>query len=149
MAPQVSPFHTGILIIAHAPLASALRACALHVFPEHARHIIAYDIVPEISPENALPHGLELTRYLLLTNQLLILTDIIGATPFNVGKKIMDTIANSGPHPKAVQMVCGVNVPMLMRALTYRSEPLNKLTELAVSGAVNGIIHIPPTIEDN
>jgi mannose PTS system EIIA component len=36
----------GIVIIAHAPLASALKACALHVFPDSANAIAAIDVMP-------------------------------------------------------------------------------------------------------
>ena len=44
----------GILIVAHAPLASALRDCALHVFPECASGVQALDIAPNTSPEESL-----------------------------------------------------------------------------------------------
>ena len=37
--------NTGILIIAHRPLASALRDCVLHVYPEAADGVLALDVV--------------------------------------------------------------------------------------------------------
>jgi PTS system ascorbate-specific IIA component len=37
-----------IFIIAHVPLASAMRACALHVFPEAHAHIVAFDVQPNM-----------------------------------------------------------------------------------------------------
>ena len=40
----------GILIIAHAPLATALRECALHVFPDCAQGVLALDVLPQDSP---------------------------------------------------------------------------------------------------
>ena len=42
-----------ILIIAHAPLAHALRQCALHVFPDCERRR-AIDVQPNLSPEETL-----------------------------------------------------------------------------------------------
>jgi PTS system mannose-specific IIA component len=42
-----------ILIIAHAPLASALRQCALHVFPD-CEQFVALDVQPNVSPEETL-----------------------------------------------------------------------------------------------
>lgn len=33
-----------ILIIAHAPFAQALRACAMHVFPDCAKQVLALDV---------------------------------------------------------------------------------------------------------
>lgn len=38
-------------IIAHAPLASALREAALHVFPDASDYIVAFDILPSDTPE--------------------------------------------------------------------------------------------------
>ena len=43
--------NTGILIIAHAPLASALRACVLHVFPDTAAGVLALDVASESSTQ--------------------------------------------------------------------------------------------------
>ena len=40
-----------IFIIAHAPLANALRDCAMHVYPECAEEVIAIDVAPNASPE--------------------------------------------------------------------------------------------------
>ena len=45
---------TRILLIAHAPLAHALRACALHVFPDTADDILALDVHPNAPPEDTL-----------------------------------------------------------------------------------------------
>ena len=42
---------TRILIIAHAPLASALRDCAMHVFPDCAQAVVAIDVPPYEPPE--------------------------------------------------------------------------------------------------
>ena len=44
----------GILIIAHAPLAHALRECALHVFPDCGPWVVAIDTAPHAPPEETL-----------------------------------------------------------------------------------------------
>jgi mannose PTS system EIIA component len=41
--------------------------------------------------------------------------------------------------------VVGVNVPMLLRAVTYRENPLSVLVERAVSGAVQGVMQLAPS----
>ena len=43
--------NTGILIIAHAPLASALRTCVLHVYPEASGGVLALDVAPNEAPD--------------------------------------------------------------------------------------------------
>jgi PTS system ascorbate-specific IIA component len=45
---------TRILIIAHAPLANALRDCALHVFPDCSAEVMAMDVPPHEAPEDSL-----------------------------------------------------------------------------------------------
>ena len=43
--------NNSILIVAHAPLANALRQCALHVFPDCGDGVAALDVQPNVSPE--------------------------------------------------------------------------------------------------
>ena len=45
---------TSILLIAHAPLAHALRECALHVFPDCGSSVAALDVPPNQPPEESL-----------------------------------------------------------------------------------------------
>ena len=77
-----------IFIIAHAPLANALRDCAMHVYPECAHEVIALDVLPDAQPEETLR-----LANLALQNApqegLLVLTDIFGATPANVAQKVV------------------------------------------------------------
>jgi PTS system ascorbate-specific IIA component len=43
-----------------------------------------------------------------------------------------------------VEGIAGINLPMLVRALTYRNEPLDVLIEKSISGGLGGVIHITP-----
>ena len=67
----------GILIVAHAPLASALRECALHVFPECASGVEALDIAPNASPEESLKLA-KAAMAKLNTTEVLLLSDVFG-----------------------------------------------------------------------
>ena len=42
----------------------------------------------------------------------------------------------------ASRLVVGVNLPMLLRALTYRSEPLDQLVERAIEGGMQGVMQV-------
>jgi PTS system ascorbate-specific IIA component len=66
-------------------------------------------------------------------NGVLILSDIYGATPCNIVSKLL--------IPGKVEGVSGVNLPMLVRALTYRNGDLSKLVEKALSGGREGVMH--------
>jgi PTS system ascorbate-specific IIA component len=126
---------SSILVIAHAPLASALRQCVLHVFPEVASAIVALDVPPDQRPEETLAQA----RQLIAQHgggDTLVLTDVIGATPCNVATQLVD-----GVHTR---LVAGVNLPMLLRAVTYRNEPLDTLVARATLGGTQGVVSLVP-----
>jgi mannose PTS system EIIA component len=124
-----------ILIIAHAPLASALRACALHVFPDCGAQVTALDIPPNMPPAENVAQA----RIMLQTQSeknTLILTDVFGATPSNIAKELTDGIRT--------RLLTGVNLPMLLRAVTYRHEPLETLVQRALAGGAQGVMQVAP-----
>ncbi len=123
----------GLLIIAHAPLASALRQVAEHAFPGCATSVQAIDVLPETTPEELQARAADLLATL---GDTLILTDVFGATPSNVAQRLAD-----GLH---VRVVTGVNVPMLWRTLCYADEPLDALVARAMAGATQGVMQASP-----
>jgi len=107
-----------ILIIAHAPLASALRECALHVFPDCAAGVQAIDVLADEPPEDTLARA-RLAVQQLNADGVLLLSDVFGATPCNVAQKLNDN--------SATRLVTGANLPMLLRSVCYRHESLEAL----------------------
>ena len=132
--------NTGILIIAHAPLASALRDCVLHVFPDAADGLLALDVPPAQDPERTRADALSLLNN-LDAPQALVLTDVFGATPCNVAQKVVD-----GQHSK---LLAGVNLPMLLRIVNYRSELLDVLVTRAMAGGTQSIMQVAVTAPQN
>jgi PTS system ascorbate-specific IIA component len=130
----------GILIIAHAPLAQAMRACAMHVFPESANCVTAVDVQPHVPPEESLASA-KIAMAQMDTSHTLVLTDIFGATPANVAHRLVDGV-NS-------RLVAGLNLPMLLRVLTYRHEPLDSLVTRAIAGGTQGIMQVAVTAPQN
>ena len=130
----------GIIIIAHAPLASAFRQCVLHVFPDSADGVAALDVNPDLPPEQTLAQARDLLKQ-LGTAQALVLTDLFGATPCNVAQKLVDGAAT--------KLVTGINLPMLLRAVCYRNEPLNTLVARALVGATQGVMQVAVTAPQN
>lgn len=124
---------TRIVLLAHAPLASALRAVASHAFPECAAGLDAIDVDAATSAE-ALLASLRARLTDGTREETLILVDVFGATPCNVAMNVADGVR--------VRVVAGVNVPMLWRTLCYREEPLAALVDRAVAGAVQGVMHV-------
>lgn len=129
-----------ILIIAHAPLASALRDCAMHVYPECAEAVVALDVLPQAQPEDTLAQALQAVGG-SVDESLLVLTDIFGATPANVAQKL---VAGSG-----AKLIAGVNLPMLFRTVCYRHEALETLAARALAGGTQGVMQVAITAPQN
>ena len=132
--------NTGILIVAHAPLASALRTAALHVYPEVAAGVLALDVSPNESTEITRIAAQALLAQ-LGTPQALVLTDVFGATPCNVAQKVVDGITT--------KLVAGANLPMLLRTVNYRYEVLDVLVTRALSGGIQSIMQVAVTAPQN
>ena len=123
----------GLLIVAHAPLASSLKAVAEHAFPDCARQLMALDVPANLSLEEIEAQArvmLEQVR----TPEALILTDVFGATPCNVAQRLADGVQ--------VKVVAGVNVPMLWRSLCYVGDSLDALVARAIAGATQGVMQV-------
>ncbi len=132
-----------ILLVAHAPLASALRECALHVFPDSADAVLALDVLPHAAPEDTLAQARALMARPSTesVDGTLVLTDIFGATPCNVALKLVDGVRS--------KLIAGVNLPMLLRTVCYRQEPLDALVSRAMIGATQGVIQVALTAPHN
>ncbi|MFT4606538.1 MAG: PTS system mannose-specific IIA component [Urechidicola sp.] len=65
-------------------------------------------------------------------NGILILTDICGATPYNLAKYFA--------IDKNINVVSGINLPMLLRVLNYPDQSLQALSLTAIEGARKGVI---------
>lgn len=130
----------GILIIAHEPLASALRQCVLHVFPDASGAVSALDVVASTAPEDTLAQARQLDAQLGAAHTL-VMTDIFGATPCNVATRLVD-----GVHSR---LLTGVNLPMLLRAVSYRHESLDAMATRAMTGGTQGVISVAVTAPQN
>lgn len=133
-----------ILLIAHAPLANALRQCALHVFPDCGNLVMAIDVQPNLSPDETLGSAriaLDQLSRLPQVKGVLVLADIFGATPSNVAQKLVDGVSS--------RLITGVNLPMLLRAVTYKHETLDTLVSRAVVGGTQGVMQVAITAPQN
>jgi PTS system ascorbate-specific IIA component len=120
-----------LLLIAHAPLATAFRSVAAHTFPDTP--VTAIDVSPADDPgavEALARHHLGLDP----ACATLVLTDVFGATPANVAQRL----AESG----RVRVLSGLNVPMLWRALNYAELPLDDVAARSVAGGAQGVMSV-------
>ena len=127
---------TGIVVIAHSPLASALGQCVEHVYSCEPgvtrREVRLLDVEAGEAFEITLARAEALVREVDTGNGVLVLADAFGATPGNIATRLAD--------PGRVAVVAGVNLPMLLRAVCYRAGPLADLVTKAITGGEQGIV---------
>ena len=124
----------GILIVAHGTLGESLIHCANHVLGNHPEHLMPLNITVQDDPDAVLLRARGLIQQLDQGQGVLVLSDIYGATPCNIVCRLLEE--------GKVEALSGVNLPMLIRALTYRNEALPTLVNKALSGSKEGILHI-------
>lgn len=130
----------GFMIIAHAPLASSLKAVAAHAFPDCLPVVEALDVAADTPPDQIEAQAramLERVR----KPEALIFTDVFGATPCNVAQRLADGTQ--------VRVIAGVNVPMLWRSLCYSNESLDAVIARAVAGATQGVMQVATSRPQN
>jgi PTS system ascorbate-specific IIA component len=123
----------GILIIAHGTLGESLIHCASHVLGGRPPKIRQIGVGMRDDPVRLLPLAEELLRELDQGEGVLILSDIYGATPCNMASKLL--------IPGRIEGIAGVNLPMLVRAISYRDKPMDVLVEKVIAGGCGGIVH--------
>lgn len=126
-----------IVIVAHAPLASALAGVAVHAYPECGAQTVAVDVARDEAPDDV-ARRVQQALTALGGSDILILTDVVGATPHMGALRASETLAK-------VRLVAGVNVPMLWRTLCYRHEALEQLVARATDGGRLGIVQMAST----
>ena len=126
----------GILLITHGSYGEALVQNACHVLNKRPALLNQLGVAAQDDPLDILPMAKLLLKEVDAGNGVLILTDILGATPSNLALKLLE--------PGHVEGVAGVNLPMLLRLLTHRDGDLDTLIRRAVGGAGDGVIHVQP-----
>jgi PTS system mannose-specific IIA component len=127
----------GILIVSHGAFGESLIHSASHVLGRRPLYLRQLGVTVHDDPDAILPVAEDLIRFLDQGWGVLVMTDIYGATPANIAARLL--------KPGRVEGLAGVNLPMLIKALSYREEPLADLIGLALSGAVEGVIRMPHT----
>ena len=122
----------GILLITHGTLGESLVQNVCHVLNKRPPLLAQLGVSAQDDPLDILP----LARILVneVDGGVLILTDILGATPANLTLKLLD--------PGRIEGVTGVSLPMILRALTYRKNEMKILVQKAVSGGRDGVINL-------
>lgn len=127
----------GVLLVTHNTLGEVLIECACHVLNRCPMHLKPLGVLARDDPRDLLEGAQALVASLDQGSGVLILCDIFGASPANLAARLV--------LPGRVEAIAGVNLPMLMRVLTYREQgTLGALIERAITGACDGVARIKP-----
>lgn len=124
----------GIFLIAHGSLGESLIQCACHVINKRPPQIVQLGVSAQDDPLDLLPVARQMLGWVDSGQGVVLLTDIYGATPANIAAKLAE--------PGRVEVIAGVNLPMLLRVLTYREKDMNTLIQRAISGGCDGVLHM-------
>lgn len=126
----------GIVIVTHVMLGDALLACARHIMQRELPNLGHMAVSKADDPEKVLEQARALCERLDDGSGVLLLTDIFGGTPSNVANRLI--------QPGRIEAVAGVNLPMLVRALTYCHQPLEVVVSKAITGGMEGVLYMLP-----
>lgn len=124
----------GLLLITHGTLGESLLQCACHVLNRRPPQLTQLGLAAQDDPLDILPLARVLLGQIDKGDGVLILTDIFGATPANVAMKLLE--------PGRIEGIAGVNLPMLLRSLTYREKGMETLVAKATGGGRDGVLNM-------
>lgn len=124
----------GILLITHGSYGEALVQNACHVLNKRPPLLNQLGVSAQDDPLDLLPLAHDLVRLVDGGDGVLVMTDIFGATPANLAMKLLEQ--------GRVEGIAGVNLPMLLRALTYREKGMENMITKAISGARDGTLNL-------
>lgn len=126
----------GILLVTHNGLGDSFADCIEHVLGEMPHNLRMLSVLASDDPQKKLAEGQALIKQLDAGSGVLILADIFGATPSNIARQLC--------HAERVMGVAGVNLPMLLRVVSYPPTTLPELAKIAIDGGRDCIVHIDP-----
>jgi PTS system ascorbate-specific IIA component len=124
----------GILVVSHEPLGTALIHCTRHIFGRMPPQLAALDVIPDEDPDLALHAARELLKRINDGTGVIVLTDLFGATPARIAARLGE--------PQRIEVIAGVNLPLLVKALTHRRGPLDEVTARLLEGVRDSILPI-------
>jgi PTS system ascorbate-specific IIA component len=124
----------GILIVAHDKLGDSLIGAVTHVLGQRPPQFEVFPVAATDDPLLLLPKAREAVARLDTGEGVLVFSDIYGATPCNLACKVL--------APGRVEVVSGVNLPMLVRAFTYRTKGMETMIKKAISGGCEGVLRV-------
>ena len=124
----------GVLLVTHNGLGESFADCIRHVLGEVPENLKVLSVFAGDDPQQKVAEGQAFIKQLDTGDGVLILADVFGATPSNVGRQLC--------HAEHVMGVAGVNLPMLLRVTCNPGKSLPELANIAVEGGRECIVYM-------
>jgi PTS system mannose-specific IIA component len=125
----------GLLIVTHNHIGEELITTATSIHGDQSLAMHSISIPSSLEPAALGGYADEIRNAIVdfkSEHGVLILTDVYGATPHNLASYFATDLN--------VEIVSGVNLPMLLRILNYSQQTLDQIAVTATEGANKGII---------
>jgi len=126
-----------IVLVMHAPLGAAFANCAQHVLG-HGAALTVVDVVADAPPEPYVAQLYQAWMRLPACDEILVLSDIYGATPFNIAVQALRLVHEEG---RVTHLITGTNLCMVLKALTESSLSPQYFADSVRQGALRGIVN--------
>ncbi len=120
-----------LLLVTHGDVGKYIHDAAVSIIGSSPLRVQFLSVTVESKPEVMIQNAQELIHTLDTGDGVLILTDMYGSTPSNIACALQE---------HNVEVVAGLNLPMLVRILNYPNLTLHRLTDKAVSGGKEGVM---------
>ncbi len=120
-----------IFLVTHEGVGQRLLDTATAIVNRTADNIGLFELPMDSSPAQRIDQAQQAVLQLDLSDGLILLTDLFGASPSNLARQL----AQRHQAP----LLSGVNLPMLVRLFNYRDAPLQSLTRKILEGGKMGI----------
>ena len=124
----------GILLITHNGLGDSMIDCVRNVLGVAPAHVRALSVLAKDDPVRKEEEARALVAQLDKGRGVLLLSDVFGATPCNIARRLC--------KPGRVEGVAGVNLPMLLRVASDCKKPLDEQVRRALDGGRECIVSI-------
>lgn len=125
-----------LVLVTHESLGESLIKCARHIMCAPIPHLTHLIVPSHADPDEVCKEAKDLLKQVDEGEGVLLLTDIFGGTPSNIANRLI--------VPGKIEAIAGVNLPMLVRAITYSDKPLDVVIKKALLGGQDGVIYIKP-----
>ncbi|HFD92475.1 MAG TPA: PTS fructose transporter subunit IIA [Gammaproteobacteria bacterium] len=124
--------NVGLLIITHNRVGAELLETATTMLGRCPLNARLLAVTPASEPEALQARARALLAEVKGRDGAIVLTDMYGSTPANVAQRLQ------ADHP-GVEVITGINLPMLVRLLNYPHLSRAQLVEKALSGGREGV----------